>query len=466
VGKNASTGGFRLFPRLAETNIKNGDLWGDNETWVYTGEFFDADGTFTFGENIDDDTRLFIDGNIVLNSGCCGEARSNNGGGNNGNDYGMGAAGDGWHRFELRIRNGGGGAGSDPTGAGWGTGDAASFARKGFGLNAAGTTSVNAVDYIIPTDSGNGQLFRVASGGGTIAVDAGASLRVGSTTNSRLINLTGAAGSPAVFEINANTSATINTGNVISLGGVNPEGTVTVGANNTFTVGKIALADGATFTKNGSGTFIVNGNVVEALTGPAPSTFGTGNVIVTDGRLLFNATSTGTGGITATASGTVGGTGTIAGPLSAISGGTIAPGNSAGTLSSGNLSMATGTTLQIELTSTTVKDVLNVTGSVTLTNATLITSLLSFTGAINDVFFIILNDGADPVTGTFAGLPDQSLFTVGAQQFQISYDANSSTNSFESGGNDVALMAVPEPSALTALLGGMSILLGLRRKRS
>lgn len=467
TGKTAATGGLRLFPRLAETNVKNGDLWGDNETWIYTGEFFDADGIFTFGENIDDDTRLKIDGNLVLNSGCCGEARSNNGGASDGNSYGMGPAGDGWHRFELRVHNGAGGAGSDPTGAGWGTGDGNTFARKGFGLNASGTTSVNAVDYVIPTDSGNATLFRVATGGGTVSIDAGATLRVGSTSNSRLISLTGAIGNPAVFQINDNASATASTGNVISLGGTTPSGTLTVGANNTLTVGKIALANGATLTKNGAGTLIVNGNVVEVLTGQAASTFGTGNINVTAGRLLFNATSTGTGGITASAAGTVGGTGTIAGPLTATAGGTIAPGNSAGTLSSGNLNIGTGATLQIELTSTTVKDVLNVTGTVNLTNSTLVTSLLSYTGAINDIFFIILNDGADAVTGTFAGLPDQSTFVVGANTFQISYDANSSTNAFASGGNDVALMAVvPEPTALTALLGGMSLLLGFRRRRA
>jgi fibronectin-binding autotransporter adhesin len=466
TGKNANTGGFRLFPRLAETNVKNGDLWGDNETWVYSGEFFDADGIFTFGENIDDDTRLFIDGNLVLNSGCCGEARSNNGGPNDGNNYGMGTTGDGWHRFELRIRNGGGGAGSDPTGAGWGTGDANAFARKGFGLNAAGTTSVNAADYVIPTDNGTGSLFRVATGGGTIAVDAGAALRVGSTTNSRLINLTGAAGSPAVFQINDNASPTANTGNVVNLGGTTPSGTLTVGANNTFTVGKISLADGATLTKNGDGTLIVDGDVAEVLTGPAPSTFGTGNISVTDGALLFNATSTGAGGIAVSNDGTLGGTGTIAGPVSVTNGGDIAPGNSTGTLSIGNFTLGTGATFQLELTSVTLHDVLNVTGTIALTDATLVTSLVSYAGTANDVFFIMLNDGADAVTGTFAGLADGSFFTVGTETFQISYDANAATNSFASGGNDVAVLHVPEPSALTALLGGMSILLGFRRKRA
>ena len=28
--------------------------WTDNSIWIYTGYFYDADGVFTFAENIDD----------------------------------------------------------------------------------------------------------------------------------------------------------------------------------------------------------------------------------------------------------------------------------------------------------------------------------------------------------------------------------------------------------------------------
>ncbi len=55
-------------------------------------------------------------------------------------------------------------------------------------------------------------------------------------------------------------------------------------------------------------------------------------------------------------------------------------------------------------------------------------------------------------------------YTLGGQQFQISYFGNyeAAIPTF-SGGNDVVLMAVPEPGA--ALIGGMGVLLLLRRRR-
>src|SRR5262245_54046298 len=106
-------------PRLGEMNVdpnSNDDgpnTWSDNYVPRYTGQFFDADGIFTFGENIDDQVRVYIDGVLVLSdNGWNNPTRSNNGGANNGNSYGMGPDGNGWHDFELRMQNGGGGAGA------------------------------------------------------------------------------------------------------------------------------------------------------------------------------------------------------------------------------------------------------------------------------------------------------------------------------------------------------------------
>jgi hypothetical protein len=134
-------------------------------------------------------------------------------------------------------------------------------------------------------------------------------------------------------------------------------------------------------------------------------------------------------------------------------------------LSSGNLTMGTGSPLQLELTSAAVRDILNVTGTVNITGSTLAVSLLNYTGAINDVFYVILNDAADPVVGTFAGLADQSIFTAGRRQFQISYDANSTGGTFDTGGNDVALRNIPEPASLLTMLSGLGMLVGLQRFR-
>jgi hypothetical protein len=61
----------------------------------------------------------------------------------------------------------------------------------------------------------------------------------------------------------------------------------------------------------------------------------------------------------------------------------------------------------------------------------------------NDRFFILTNDGTDRIPDTFNNLPDKGFLVVGTQIFQISYDANATTGSF-TGGNDIALIAVPE----------------------
>jgi hypothetical protein len=80
-----------------------------------------------------------------------------------------------------------------------------------------------------------------------------------------------------------------------------------------------------------------------------------------------------------------------------------------------------------------------------------------------DLFFVLANDGVDPITGTFLDLPNRSVFTQGGQGFQISYDANLTTGTLE-GGNDIALLAVPEP-ATAAILAIGSVLLLRRRRR-
>ena len=60
------------------------------------------------------------------------------------------------------------------------------------------------------------------------------------------------------------------------------------------------------------------------------------------------------------------------------------------------------------------------------------------------------------------GLADNAWFMAGSQWFKIGYSGDTGSNSF-TGGNDVVLMAVPEPGA--ALLGGLGMLALLRRRR-
>jgi hypothetical protein len=148
----------------------------------------------------------------------------------------------------------------------------------------------------------------------------------------------------------------------------------------------------------------------------------------------------------------------------------------------GTLQIGTGATLSIELGSTGfggtagnpgLNDAVSVTGDVTIETATLAGSLLTgFVTNVNDLFFLIINDGSDSVIGTFDGLPQGAMVTLdgpgGSGNFQISYTGN-----FEAaiptftGGNDVvlrSLVTIPEPTSLALLSSGIG-LLGCWRRR-
>ena len=108
--------------------------WGNNQTWVYTGQVYDADGIFSLAGWGDDFVWGKIDGIARLSTDNTYSATWNSAGttgstiawiNNNtavvGNPYGgmtnfgMGPKGDGWHDIEVRFGNGGGGAGPNGT---------------------------------------------------------------------------------------------------------------------------------------------------------------------------------------------------------------------------------------------------------------------------------------------------------------------------------------------------------------
>ncbi len=100
--------------------------------------------------------------------------------------------------------------------------------------------------------------------------------------------------------------------------------------------------------------------------------------------------------------------------------GTIAPGQSPGILTvTGNFAFADNSTLEIEIGGTspgetaTDHDQVDVTGSVTIgSNVALSTSSFGgFTVTSGDSFVIINNDGADAISGMFAGLPEGALIS-------------------------------------------------------
>jgi autotransporter-associated beta strand protein len=233
---------------------------------------------------------------------------------------------------------------------------------------------------------------------------------------------------------------------------------LSVGANNASAsfAGSIRDNDGVAtggtvaLTKLGSGTQTLTGN----------STY-TGDTNVNEGTLVVNGNIS-TSNVTVSSGATIGGSGTV-GALTIQSGGFVNPGNSPGILNTGNYNQVGTLVAEITgLNAGTQHDQINVIGTVTLSGA-LDIQASGGTYALNNMIFLILNDGVDAVSGTFSGLAQgATAATFGGFDWIISYEANSTSSSFL-GGNDVALRAIPEPSA--ALLGGLSALALLRRRR-
>jgi autotransporter-associated beta strand protein len=243
---------------------------------------------------------------------------------------------------------------------------------------------------------------------------------------------------------------------------------------------------------SGTGDLTLNGNIVaDPTTAKALILTNTANTYAGTLRVSEGQTLQLDGNLTSTASqavvtGTLSGRGTIAGKVTTNALGTIAPGLGIGVLGAailtvgGDVVMSPTSILSLDLArpfdptapvAGTDYDQLNIgtgtgavsTGTVTLDGAelrlTLNTAVLQ-----NDLFFLVLNDGVDPISGTFLNTPDDSVIDIAGQAFRISYDANSTTGLL-SGGNDVALVAIPEPGSASLALLSLPLLLRRRLDR-
>lgn len=207
----------------------------------------------------------------------------------------------------------------------------------------------------------------LGAGKDTLTIAEGASL-AGITT------LDGGAGA-FIDTLNLNTQFTgaINSWEIVNANTSN--GNITLN-------GGISGAD--QFNKSGTGILTITGP--NALTGPT---------VVSGGRLVVNGSLAGSA-VTVQNGASLGGTGTT-GSLNALSGSIIAPGNSIGTLSvNGNLSLAAGSTLSIEVSPTSA-DMIAVTGTASIAGNLVI---IPEAGNFSARSYTLIT--ASAVSGTFA----------------------------------------------------------------
>lgn len=196
-----------------------------------------------------------------------------------------------------------------------------------------------------------------------------------------------------------------------------------------------ALAGAGGVTKSGTGTLKLTG--VSTFDGASSVSAGT---LLNNGTLGATTVTVGTG---ATFGGNGNGTSTV----------TINPGGflAAGDGGTGGLTVAAadidgGLVVEADGAGAGTIDILNVTGLLDITNASV--SFTNLGSALDDAVYVLATYGS--LAGTaFANEIDTPL------GYEIDYDF---------GGNSIALVAIPEPSA--ALLGGMCLMGLLRRRRN
>ena len=273
------------------------------------------------------------------------------------------------------------------------------------------------------------------------------------------VDLEGVNGGVASLDLNGNSQqlaglvAGSTTDRVMNSGGGTPVLTINNAAAGSF-AGE--LGTGGTnfaFTKSGAGTFTLSG----------ANTY-TGATNVNGGTLLVSGSLSGTTSVavndTATLGGSGGTIGTNATTVNVNAGGTLAPGASIGQL---NIGTATGNTVNF-VGSGASKAVLSIE--------------LDAPSSSSDLLFINgnLNLGADDqLTLTLLnGVTATGSYTIATYTGTLSGEFNNTvgmpsgyTINYGDGSNDsITIIAVPEPGAAVSLLGGLGILLGLRRRRS
>jgi len=214
---------------------------------------------------------------------------------------------------------------------------------------------------------------------------------------------------------------------------------LTIGSNNLSTTFSGLIDDGGfggSLTKIGNGMLVLNGK----------NTY-SGGTAIKGGKLVINNTTgsvTGSGPVEVSA-GQLGGGGIIGGDVTVGDGSrrpaTLFPGQSVNRCDT--LTMQSTLTFQSDGIYKFDLDTRTATSDVVVANGVTIDSaaLFDFSSVghrrlpIGTIFIVIDNISANPITGTFSNLPDQSTFIINGNEYQVSYQGGD--------GNDLTLTVVP-----------------------
>ena len=200
--------------------------------------------------------------------------------------------------------------------------------------------------------------------------------------------------------------------------------------------GGISHGTGGSLSKIGTGTLKLSG----------ANAYTAGTILSAGGLVINNTTGSGTGaGAVQVSAGTLGGKGIIAGAV------TVGTGSGTGALLEPSFGASKPTTLTTQSALTFKADGIytyklntkRARADQVIANGVTIESGAQFNFVavantrltLGTVFIAIDNTSVNPITGPFANLPDGSIFTVGRNNFQVSYSGGD--------GNDLTLTVVP-----------------------